>query len=471
VSGGAAGRFVVNPERGFPSLGQSPPAGQSLVLPSHPPTRSCEPPVKRHPHPLSLIGAALAAGALVVAVAANAAGTDAQARAAARANVHIPPQTLALLRDDKVTPDMDRKAKVGERIFNDTTLSEPQGQSCASCHHQARAFAESRTTSRGANPMFYGSRNAPNITYTMFTPPLQSGGDEGPLSFFGGQFRDGRANFLPDQAKLPLLNPIEMGNPDVPTLIAKLAVAPYADRFKAAYGEDIFSDPDAAFQAMADALARYESSKAFKRFDSKYDAYLHGQATLTDSEARGLAIFEDPERGNCSLCHVSRASPDWGNRPLFSDFGFDNIGVPRNPDNKFYSMPAQYNPDGRNFVDIGLGAVVPRAMAKGQFKSPSLRNVAISGPYTHNGYFKTLRGLVDFYNTRDVKPRCADKFTPEADAIAQGCWPEAEVPATMNTANLGNLHLSEQDVDDLVAYMGTLTDGWKPTQASASAKH
>jgi len=421
-------------------------------------------------HTLPLLGALLAAGALVTAVAANAAGTDAQTRAAARANVHMTPEAMALLRDDKVTPDMDRKAKVGEKIFNDTTMSEPQGQSCASCHHQARAFSDKGFTSHGADAQLFGPRNAPNITYTMFTPPLQSGGDEGPLSFFGGQFRDGRANFMSDQAKLPLLNPIEMGNPDVATVVAKLAAAPYADRFKDAYGQDIFDDPDAAFQAMADSISRFESSKAFKRFNSKYDAYLHGETTLTDSEARGLAIFEDPARGNCSLCHVSRASVDWGNRPLFSDFGFDNIGVPRNPDNKFYTMPAQYNPDGRQYVDIGLGAIVPRDMAMGQFKSPSLRNVAISGPYMHNGYFKTLRGVVDFYNTRDVKPRCADKFTREADAIAQGCWPVAEYPKTMNTTNLGNLHLSEQDVDDLVAYMETLTDGWKPTKGGAVAK-
>ena len=429
--------------------------------------------MKRTPstYTLPLLGAVLAAGALVTAMAANAAGTDAQTRAAARANVRMTPEAMALLRDDKVTPDMDRKAKVGEKIFNDTTMSEPQGQSCASCHHQARAFSDKGFTSHGADAQLFGPRNAPNITYTMFTPPLQSGGDEGPLSFFGGQFRDGRANFMSDQAKLPLLNPIEMANPDVATVVAKLAAAPYADRFKDAYGQDIFNDPDAAFQAMADSISRFESSKAFKRFNSKYDAYLHGETTLTDSEARGLAIFEDPARGNCSLCHVSRASPDWGNRPLFSDFGFDNIGVPRNPDNKFYSMPAQYNPDGRQYVDKGLGAIVPRDMAVGQFKSPSLRNVAISGPYMHNGYFKTLRGVVDFYNTRDVKPRCADKFTREADAIAQGCWPVAEYPKTMNTANLGNLHLSEQDVDDLVAYMETLTDGWKPTTGGTVAKH
>jgi cytochrome c peroxidase len=425
--------------------------------------------MKRHPSPFAPIGAALAAGVLAVATAAHAAGTDARTRAAQRANVRIPASTLALLRDDQVTPDMDRKAKLGDRIFHDTTLSEPQGQSCASCHLKARGFSDKTgATSHGANPALFGPRNAPNITYAVFTPPLQSGGDEGPLSFFGGQFRDGRANFLSDQAKLPLLNPIEMGNPDAAAVVAKLAAAPYADEFKAAYGADIFADTDRAFDAMAEAIQRYESSKTFTRFDSKYDAYLKGTATLTDPEARGLAVFNDPARGNCALCHVSQATPTWGNRPLFSDFGFDNLGLPRNPDSKYYSMPAQYNPDGRDYVDIGLGAIVPRDMAKGQFKAPSLRNVAVSAPYGHNGYFKTLRGFVDFYNTRDVKPRCANRFTREADAIAQGCWPVAEYPQTMNTTNLGSLHLSDQDVDDLVAFMGTLTDGWKPTAAGAA---
>ena len=410
-----------------------------------------------------MLRAAAAALALVAAAAATAAATDAQTRALQRSKLTLSPEAQAAIRGDAPTPDMTRKAIVGGKIFKDTSLSQPPGQSCESCHRKDRTFTDKGVTSHGADPTLFGPRNAPAIGYGMFTPPLQSGGDEGPLSFFGGQFRDGRANFLADQAKLPILNPIEMGNPDVATVVAKLAAAPYAEQFKAAYGADIFSDPDAAFQAMANAIARFESSREFAPFSSKYDAYLRGETTLTDAEARALALFTDPDRADCANCHVATATPVWGNRPLFTDYGFDNIGIPRNPDNKFYSMPAQYNPDGRDYVDQGLGAIVPRDSTIGQFKSSSLRNVAVTGPYGHNGYFKTLRGIVDFYNTRDVKPRCPNKFTREADAIAQGCWPVAEYPKTMNTVNLGNIGLSDQEVDDIVTFLGTLTDGWKPT--------
>ena len=425
--------------------------------------------MKSPAHPSFLLRLAAASLGLLVATAAGAAATDAQTRAHQRDQLKLSPEAQALLRDEVPAADVTRKAIVGGKIFKDTSLSEPPGQSCASCHQQKLAFTDKGQTSHGANPAFFGPRNAPSVSYTVFTPPLQSGGDEGPLSFFGGQFRDGRANFLADQAKLPVLNPIEMGNPDIPTVIAKLQAAPYVEEFKAAYGADIFSDPDTAYQAMANAIARFESSKEFTRFTSKYDAYLRGETTLTDAETRGLAAFNDPAKGNCALCHISTATPVWGNRPLFTDYGFDNIGVPRNPDNKFYTMPAQYNPDGRKYVDPGLGAIVPRDSTMGQFKASSLRNVAVTPPYTHNGYFQTLRGVVDFYNTRDVKPRCASNFTREADAIAQGCWPVAEVPKTMNTVNLGNLHLTDQEVDDIVAFMETLTDGWKPTSAGTQA--
>jgi len=424
--------------------------------------------------PISLRPSRLALGLAALLAAWSAAADESAgaarvaARAAARAHVRLDPAQAAMIAEEQKSDRPTRKADLGNKIFHDTTLSEPQGQSCASCHRANLGFTDKGSTSHGANPALFGPRNAPTITYAMFTPPLYAGGDEGPLAYTGGQFRDGRVNFLSDQAKVPLMNPIEMGNPDVPSLIAKVAAAPYAAEFQAAYGAGIFNDPDAAFTALADALQRFESSPLFSRFDSKFDAYRRGETTLTDAEARGLAVFNDPDKGNCALCHLTGPDPVFGARPLLTDFGFDNIGVPRNPDNKFYTMPAQYNPDGKHYVDPGLGAIVPRPTQVGQFKSPSLRNVAVTGPYTHNGYFKTLRGLVDFYNTRDVKPRCSSPFTREADAIAQGCWPVAEQPATVNKTDLGNLHLSDQDVDDIVAFLGTLTDGWKP---SGDKKH
>jgi cytochrome c peroxidase len=413
------------------------------------------------------LGALAAALCLALTAGAQSAGDSPAARAAARAearsHLRMDPAALAILQGQADTdPVRKKKEALGRQIFNDTTLSEPQGQSCASCHLEGRAFSDKKATSSGANPKLFGSRNTPPLTYTMFTPPLQSGSDDGPGAYFGGQFRDGRANFLQDQVPFPMLNPLEMGNASGEAVMAKVAAAPYAELFKQIYGAKVFADPAKAFVDLADAVATFERGPEFRRFDSKFDAYRAGTATLTDSEARGLAIFNDPDRANCAACHLTGPDKVIGKRPLLTDFGFDNLGVPLNPTNKFYRMGSEFNPDGKKFIDIGLGNVVPMSYVKGQFKSPSLRNIAVSGPYMHNGYFKTLRGVLDFYNTRDVKPRCASQWTTEAEAEAQGCWPAPEEPENVNMKDLGNLKLSEQDIDDMLAFLNTLTDGWQP---------
>jgi cytochrome c peroxidase len=369
---------------------------------------------------------------------------------------------LARAGDDSLDP----KAALGKQIFFDKTLSEPAGQSCSSCHQLAHSFVDPRPTptSHGANASLFGPRNTPSVKYASFTPKFQPNGKEG--GYLGGQFRDGRVNTLEEQAKLPFVNPIEMGNPDSQAVVTKVSLAPYAAQFQAVFGADIFSHPIAAYEAIASSLAAFERTKVFAPFDSKYDAFQQGRATLTDAEARGLAAFNDPARGNCAKCHltVSPTHPG-GTRPLLTDFGYDNAGVPRNPENKFYRDPAQYNPSGRGYIDLGLEGVLLDPATRGQFKAPSLRNVAVTGPYMHNGYFKTLRGVVDFYSTRDAKPACPSKFTTEADALAQGCWPAPEMAETKNVTDMGNLHLSEQEIDDIVAFLGTLTDGWTPEAA------
>lgn len=222
------------------------------------------------------------------------------------------------------------------------------------------------------------------------------------------------------------------------------------------FGQDIFIDTDEAYDRMADAIATFERTPAFKRLSSKYDAYLAGRGRLNRQERRGLELFERPDKGNCAACHIS--SPDEANpKPLLTDFTFDNLGVPKNPDNRFYRMPAAFNPDGVNFVDLGLGGVLNNQDEIGKQKVPTLRNIALTAPYMHNGYFKTLRGVVDFYNTRDVKPVCVGPAT-ERQAVQAGCWPAAEVPGTVNHDELGNLGLTDQEVDDIVAFMRTLTD-------------
>jgi len=378
---------------------------------------------------------------------------------------------LVTLSAASAEPALTVKEALGKRIFFDKGLSEPRGQACASCHDPATAFSDPRrgATSEGVIKGFFGPRNAPSILYASFTPALQNGGDDGPLAYIGGQFRDGRANFLEDQAKQPFLNPIEMANPSAHAVVVKLQAANYADQFKLVYGGDIFSNDDAAFNALADALGAFERTKVFAPFSAKFDAYQRGETTLSEVEMRGLAVFTAADKGNCAACHAPTSTKASGRKSLFTDFGYDNVGVPRNPANKFYTMPAQHNPDGLNFVDIGLGNVVLRPYVRGQFKAPTLRNIAVTGPYMHNGYFKTLKGVVDFYNTRDVRPTCTDPFTPEAKAQRQGCWPVAESPDTLNLVDMGNLGLSAQDVDDIVAFLGTLTDGWTPPAAAAGA--
>jgi cytochrome c peroxidase len=426
------------------------------------------------PLPLPLAAFPLRIGVLAIALCCGAAadaqspGGERAARAAARAEARshlvMDPVAAALL-EGRADGDPVKKQKesLGSQIFFDTTLSEPQGQSCGSCHLPDRAFTSPGATSAGANPALFGFRNAPGITYSMFAPALQRGSGDG-SGFFGGQFRDGRANFLEDQVPFPLLNPIEMGNPSADAVVAKVAAAPYADLFRQVYGDQVFTDPATAFLDIADAVATFERGPEFRRFDSKFDAWRNGNATLSDSEARGMALFNDPKRGNCALCHLTGPLKGISQRPLLTDFGYDNLGVPRNPANKYYRMSKDINPLGKKFVDIGLGNIMRHAFVEGAFKSPSLRNVAVTGPYMHNGYFKTLRGVLDFYNTRDVKPRCADKFTSEADAEAQGCWPAPEEKANVNKKDLGDLKLSDQDIDDIIAFLGTLTDGWTPQQ-------
>lgn len=346
------------------------------------------------------------------------------------------------------------KASLGALLFNDTNLSEPRGQSCASCHDPRHGWADPRgkSTSEGAVRGRFGVRNAPAIAYASFSPELLPSGDE--VGYAGGLFWDGRAASLQEQAKGPLLNPLEMNNPDAQAILRKLKSARYASQFRALYGADALDDADAALDHLGDAIAAFESAIP-NRFTSKYDAYLAGHATLSPAEARGLALYDDKKTGPCSgpndappcgcaQCHLDKPQAD-GSPPLFTDFGYDNIGTPRNTANPFYQLPASLNPGGPSYVDNGVGAIVHNPRQFGAFKAPSLRNVALTAPYGHNGYFKDLKAIVHFYNTRDVP----------------GAWAAPEQDFNINrTGAVGDLHLSDAEENDIVAFLGTLTDGW-----------
>ena len=353
------------------------------------------------------------------------------------------------------------KQRLGLRLFFDTNLSQPAGQSCATCHDPRFAFTDPDKrfpTSKGVISGRFGNRNTPTAMYMAYSPAF--GFDKEEELFVGGQFVDGRAATLEEQAKQPFLNPLEMHNPNKERVVQKVRAAEYAPLFKEVYGKDALWDTNAAYERIADALAAFENTPVFNPFSSKYDAYLAGRAKLTAQELRGLFVYEDAGKGNCAACHPNRPAKD-GTPAVLTDFTYDNIGVPRNPYNPFYDLPAEFNPDGKRFVDKGLGKFVHRANENGKFKVTTLRNIAITSPYMHNGYFRNLRNVVDFYNSRDTKPVCKDRFTSEEQAVKTGCWPEAEVTENVNKDELGNLGLSDREIDDLVAFLLTLTDGWE----------
>lgn len=351
------------------------------------------------------------------------------------------------------------KAQLGQQLFFDKNLSEPSGQACSSCHAPLAAFTDAdktRPTSKGVDPSLRGSRNAPTIMYAAFSPIFHF--DKQANLYQGGQFWDGRASTLREQAKGPFLNPIEMANPTPDAVIEKIkksSTTDYQRTFEAIYGQNIL-DSMRAYDAVVDAIAAFERSDVLNPFTSKYDLYLFGKALFSASERRGLRLFEG--KGNCIACHSSR--PINGTPPLFTDFTYDNIGVPKNPDNPFYQLPRPFNPDGLAFVDLGLGGHLAEPNHEGKFKVPTLRNIALTPPYTHNGYFTTLRGVVTFYSTHNVIKHCAKALVDEKTALQTKCWPLPEVPQNVNVSELGNLKLNQSEINDLVAFLNTLTDGY-----------
>jgi cytochrome c peroxidase len=287
-----------------------------------------------------------------------------------------------------------------------------------------------------------------------------------------------------------LVNPVEQALPDSACVVGRICAAPYASLYRrlnsgicespgltslrCQLGRSVSVDPKArpliaaGFDAMAHAVDDYEESAEVSAYSSKYDAWKAGKAELSAQERAGLAIFTGKDK--CANCHVEAAGARRG--ALFTDFTYDNLGVPRNPANPWYRQPA--NTLGRNWVDLGLGGFLDtqpqwRQYAQanmGRMKVPTLRNVdkrpfpGFVKSYMHNGYFTSLENVVNFYNTRDVKPRCPDAFTPESQAVAAGCWPEAEVPETVNRKELGDLKLTAGEEGSLVAFMKTLSEGY-----------
>lgn len=371
--------------------------------------------------------------------------------------------------------DKNSPARLGEKIFRDTQLSSPPGQACQSCHEPAKAFTGNGGSSvdavaRGANGYSFGNRNVPTAMYAMFIPPFEFERDpDHPKQMVarGGLFLDGRASTMLEQAKGPLLNPKEMNNKTPADVIAKIRTRPYAAEFMALYGKDIFENPEEAFEKVAEALVAFESTPQFRPFSSPFDEYLRGKEQLTAQEQKGFELFTNPQKGNCIACHAgdvkSHNPEDW----MFTDYSYDNLGVPRNrhiPDNErpqFFDLGLCAQP--------GLAAKLPSQVALkdlcGAFRVPTLRNIAKTSPYMHNGRFKTLTEAVRFYATREVKP--AQWYPRKSGGGALLKYDDLPVQYHQNV-NADEVpydrrpgqdpRLNEQEIAAIVAFLETLTD-------------
>lgn len=351
-------------------------------------------------------------------------------------------------------------AQVGARLFDDTTLSASGRLACASCHVEARGHADAAggfLPLGGADGTRQGLRSSPSVRYLDQAGPFTFDAQGRPR---GGLFWDGRASSRAEQARGPLFNADEMANASVAALAARLRALPYAADLRSAAGLAPAATDEQLVDAATTALARHQADDArFHPFTSKFDAVQDGRATFTAQEQRGLDVFNDPQRGNCASCHDSRP-PQGLNRALFTNFSYHALGVPRN------ASRATQDPA---FFDLGLCGrpdLAGRTELCGLFRTPSLRNVAVTAPYFHNASFATLEDTVAFYATRDLDPA---RWYPVAGGQVQRF---NDLPAAYR-ANVEQgapfrragqpAALTPQDVADVVAFLNTLTDGFVPT--------
>ena len=422
--------------------------------------------------------------------------------------------------------ETEEMVALGKAIFFDPNLSANGTQSCAACHGPEVGFTgpdsavnAAGAVYMGAIPNHFGNRKPPASAYAGDSPLFHFDEVEG--GWFGGMFWDGRAtgsalgDSLAEQAQGPFLNPLEQAIPQAQVLCAKVKKSTYAGLFEEVWGAgslDCAKDGEGVYEKIGRSVAAYERSEEVNPFTSKFDLFWDNATDagkdvtkikcgmggggmggaqgcpgggmdpnrwaafrgfgLTDQELQGLAVFNDPNRADCASCHTLEPGP--GGYPLFTDFGYDNIGVPKNPENPFYSMPAAWNPDGENWVDYGLGGYLKSAgygpdvyePEMGKFKVPTLRNVDLRPAadfvkaYGHNGYFKSLEDIVFFYHWRAMM----DTGDCMGGGLGggMGCegmenmFPPPEVD--QNRTPLGMF--PRPQVDSIVAFLMTLSDGY-----------
>lgn len=361
-------------------------------------------------------------------------------------------------------------AGLGEKIFHDESLSSSGKMACSTCHDPASAHAQDNDLAvhfGGPDLTTPGFRAVPSLRYMNLNLPFFFANDGTPT---GGFTRDGGARDLVEQAHTPMLAAHEMDNVDAAGFAGRLAQASYANEFRAVFGADVFANADLTLLAAQFSLSEYQSTDPeFHPFDSKFDRFLQRKIMLSPAELRGFVLFNRKDKGNCAGCHLSTRQPD-GQPPVFTDYTYDNLGVPRNME-----IPANADP---NYFDLGLCGPFRKDLAHrgdlcGQFKVPTLRNVATRHVFFHNGYFHDLRKVLEFYVRRDTNP---EQWYPlDSHGVPRRF---DDLPAryvrNVNTTEVPYNRkpgqapaLSDAEIDDVIAFLKTLTDGYDPITDTA----
>ena len=283
----------------------------------------------------------------------------------------------------------------------------------------------------------------------------------------GGLFWDGRADTLQDQALGPLLSPLEMDGGNIGSVAAKLRRAPYAARMVELFGASLFATPRLVVAEALFAVARFQiEDPSFHPYSSKFDAWLEGKARLTQEELRGYRLFNDPDKANCGGCHLAQPRPD-RLPPLFTDGQYEALGAPRNS-----ALAANRD---KTYFDLGICGPYRTDLRTetqfcGMFLTPTLRNVALRKVFFHNGVFRSLQEVQDFYNYRDTDParfypRAADGTVAKFDDIPAQFKANVDVVDPPFDRHLGDRPaMTPQEEQDIIAFLQTLTDGYQPAR-------
>ncbi len=417
------------------------------------------------------------------------------------------PGTAGVPLPSNTSTELSAVAQLGRKMFFDPSLSGSGQLACASCHSPANAYAPANAMAvqlGGPDMKSAGIRAVPSLTYLEHTPnftigpnpaapdmdqltqavapsadvkvPAVAKADTNNAALAaaeanvpqGGLDWDGRADTIQSQALGPLLDPNEMNNRNVDEVLKRFKQAAYADDMKQLFGAQVFEQPDLALNEALFAMVRFQmEDSSFHPYNSKYDAYLAGKATLSAAEARGLKLFEDPQKGNCSSCHIDKPSRDGVFQPAFTDYQFESLGAPRNRE-----IPANSDP---HYYDLGLCGPLRTdytnaAAYCGLFKTPSLRNVATRKVFFHNGVFHSLDQVMHFYVERETNPakwypKLANGEIDRYDDLPPDYRQNVDVADAPFDRKYGEEPaLNDAEIADVIAFLNTLTDGYEGDQ-------